>query len=333
MNQILSVPWHNVIHYSHIVMFFGRCFDQLRPWGPEVRFKTDPEYAHHVFRRFALEYFGDSQALAQLFTAYKDCMCNIYRARCLDVETTYTPTRSKMRTFNFDAARIFQLRFNHVCQYSFLNCFSEFNNSMPILRTSDFIHYLNATKRIFLEQLAFLSSHQNVNQECYGPELTAFKERQVFVTLLLLQRQSNFFALPHWCLILSTTMYGWGTRNMVGHVRSFIKTTVSRSYRDRFYNSLTSSIVKTVIRLLSKQICGLMVLDNFQHGDQLREQCGGRSRKFIIGTTEAAHRVFPFLDSWWDHCKIEMSYSKEQVIPSPLGMRLYETLDLTSPSL
>jgi hypothetical protein len=137
-NQILSVPWHDVIHYSHIVMFFERCFDQLHPWGLVFWFKTDLEYAHHVFWRFALEYFVDSQASAQLFAAYKDCMCNIYRAQCLDAETTYTQTRSNMPAFNFDAARIFQLRFNHVCGYSSLNCFSEFNNySIPILRTLD----------------------------------------------------------------------------------------------------------------------------------------------------------------------------------------------------
>ena len=49
-NQVLSVPWYDVIQYSKTVMFFGKCFDQLRPWGPVLRFKTDPEYVHHVCR-------------------------------------------------------------------------------------------------------------------------------------------------------------------------------------------------------------------------------------------------------------------------------------------
>ncbi|KAL3771989.1 hypothetical protein ACHAW5_004671 [Stephanodiscus triporus] len=77
-NQVLSVPWDDVIHYSKTVMFFGKCFDQLRTWGPVFRFKTDPEYAHHVFRCFALEYFGDARTSAQLFAAYKEYMSNIY---------------------------------------------------------------------------------------------------------------------------------------------------------------------------------------------------------------------------------------------------------------
>jgi hypothetical protein len=63
-----------------------------------------------------------------------------------------------------------------------------------------------------------------------------------------------------------------------------------------------------------------MVLDNFQRGNQLREQRGVRSSKFLIGTTEAAHRVIPFLDFRWDHFKIEMTYSKQQILPSRLGM-------------
>ncbi len=118
-----------------------------------------------------------------------------------------------------------------------------------------------------------------------------------------------------------------------GPSTSFLRTTVYRSYRDQFYSSLTSEIVESVIRHLSRQVCGLMVLDNFQRGNQWRDQRGGRSSKFLIGTTEAAHRVFPFLDFRWDQRKIEMTYCKQQIIPSPLGMWSYETINMTSPSL
>jgi len=56
----LSVPWQDIVQYCNVVMFFGKQFDQMHPWGPVFRFKNDPEYAHHVFRSFASEYFGDS---------------------------------------------------------------------------------------------------------------------------------------------------------------------------------------------------------------------------------------------------------------------------------
>ena len=49
----------------------------MRPWGPVFWLKNDPD-AHHVFRSFVSEYFGDSRASPQLFAVYKDCMCMIY---------------------------------------------------------------------------------------------------------------------------------------------------------------------------------------------------------------------------------------------------------------
>ncbi len=217
-----------------------------------------------MFRQFASEYFGDSRVSSQLFAAYKECLCTVYRSRCIEAETVSVRTRS-LPNFNFEAARTFQSTFDNICRYSFLNCFSDFNNySMPILSTSDFSNYLNSSKHIFPEQWTFLSSHLNINRERDSNDLTEFKERQVFISLLILQHMSNFRYLPHWCLILSIAMYDWGTRDTLGHATSFLGTTVSRCYHDRFYTSLTLGIVDTVIQLLSIEISCLMVLDNFQ---------------------------------------------------------------------
>ena len=127
----------------------------------------------------------------------------------------------------------------------FWNCISNFNDySMPILPTSDFTNYLNVSKHIFLQQWAFLSLHCNINSDCDGEHLMDFKERQVFIALLMLQQMSNLWSLPHWCLILSTTMYGWGTRDTLGHATSFMGIMVLRSYRDCFYSSLTCKICR-----------------------------------------------------------------------------------------
>jgi hypothetical protein len=209
-------------------MFFGRCIDRLRSWGPVFWFKTNPEYAHHVFHQFASEYFDDLQASAQLFMAYKDCMCRVYCSQCLEAESTYTVTKAKIPKFNFDAARMFQSSFDNICRHSFLNCFLNFNDYlMPILQTSDFTAYLHPSKRIFPQQRAFLSSHRNINPERDVNDLTKFKKRQVFISLLAIQHQSNFHCLPHWCLILLTAMYGWGACKMLGHAMSFLGTTVS----------------------------------------------------------------------------------------------------------
>ncbi len=48
---------------------------------------------------------------------------------------------------------------------------------------------------------------------------------------------------------------------------------------------------------------------------------------------EAAHCVNPFLNFAWDLERIELSYCRDQIIPSPLGMRSYETINMSSPTL
>jgi len=41
--------------------------------------------------------------------------------------------------------------------------------------------------------------------------------------------------------------------------------------------------------------------------------------------------VFPFFNFEWDHAqRIDMSLTKKQIIPSPLGMHSYEAIDFSS---
>ena len=260
-------------------------------------------------------------------------MCSIYWARCVNTGTTSRQTRWTS-SFDTDRSWLFQFHFDLYCKLAFNNCFSKFNDyTMPIILTSDFTNFQHLSKKIYPDVWAYLSLHCNVNEDRDGPTLTAFKERQVFIMILILLRQSNYCSLTHWCLILSTAMYGWGTCDTLGRVTSFLGTTVSRSYWDRFFASLTSKLVDNIVSLLSRQLCGLMVLDNLQRGQQLRDQRGGKSSKFLIGTTEAAHRVFSYLNFEWDAHKIDMTFTKKQVIPSPHHMCTSEMMDFSSPSL
>ncbi len=91
-DTILSMPWQDFIHNSLIIMYFGKPFDQSCPWGPVFRLKNNPECTHHIFCQFASKYFGDSRASLQLFAAYKECLCNIYRARCVVAESSSIET-------------------------------------------------------------------------------------------------------------------------------------------------------------------------------------------------------------------------------------------------
>jgi hypothetical protein len=117
---------------------------------------------------------------------------------------------------------------------------------------------------------------------------------------------------------------------MVGNVTSFLGITVSRRTRDDFFKELTADQVQMYQRLLTSNQTGLMAWGNFQRGQELRDQHGGRSSKFLIGMVEAAHRVIPFHHFQWDDCNIIMQYDREQSRPSPFGMRAYKSHDPSS---
>ena len=134
-------------------------------------------------------------------------------------------------------------------------------------------------------------------------------------------------------MVISTAYYGWGANETVSHITSFLGITVPRTTRDSFFKTLTLNCVEWFCSLLASRQSGLMVWGNFQRGQELREQCGGHSSKFLIGTVEVVHRVVPFLnrfglpnEKWNDH-NLLMTYDRTQSRPSPLGMRSYESID------
>ena len=173
----------------------------------------------------------------------------------------------------------------------------------------------------------------NVGLYHTGNDLQDYKERQIFMTLLNLQWLANFWTLKHWAIVISTVYYGWGAKDTMSHATPFLGITVARMTRDSFFKTLTLNHVESFHSLLASRQSGLMVWDNFQRGQKLSEQCGGRSSKFLIGIVEAAHRVVPFLDRFgfsnekWNDCNMLMTYDRTWLHPSPLSMQSYESID------
>ncbi len=198
--------------------------------------------------------------------------------------------------------------------------------SMPILWTSNFTNYLNASNHTFAPQWAFLSSHCNINQETGRDNLMDSKERQVFIAQLILQRMTNIQSLPNWCLIYQRPCTD-------GNKMSFMETNISWSYRDRFYSSLTSHIVETVIHLLFKRsACWwfyktsnvVISWESNAEGD-LTNSYSEQQRLHIV-----------WIHFWTSHGfikTIELTYCQDQIILSPLGMQSYEMIDLMLPTL
>ncbi len=72
----LTVPWHDIIHASQTIMVFGYPFAQNRSFTP-LFWKMKLQHAHHIFRQFASEYYGDSRACSMLYIEYEQVQLDV----------------------------------------------------------------------------------------------------------------------------------------------------------------------------------------------------------------------------------------------------------------
>ena len=77
------------------------------------------------------------------------------------------------------------------------------NNSQPLLVPDDFMNYLYLSKRIFPQQWEFLATARGIYSRD-ADNLQDYKERQIFMVLLNLQRLADFQTLKHWVMVILT---------------------------------------------------------------------------------------------------------------------------------
>lgn len=180
---------------------------------------------------------------------------------------------------------------------------------MSILWISDFTAYLHASKIIFLQQWwPFLSSHCNVTiLHCDG-------------RLYQIQRETSFYLAPDNLTSVQLMLPPILVCNITdGNVwMKHLRYDGSCHILSR--NHCISELQKSLFFLIdfgTRWECnpttsikaGLQIngSDNFQHGNQLYDQWGGKlSKSLIVGpSTKAAHHLFPFLDFRLDLHKME----------------------------
>ena len=92
---------------------------------------------------------------------------------------------------------------------------NSYNNfSQPLIVPDDFMNYLYLSKRIFPQQWEFHSTAHGIYSRD-ADNLQDYKESQIFMVLLNLQRLANFRTLKHWAMVISTAYYGWGEGHSV----------------------------------------------------------------------------------------------------------------------
>ena len=174
-------------------MLFGFPFAQDRLFAKLFR-KMKPQHAHHIFCQFASEYYSDSRASSMLYIKYQQARLNAVVNEVVTYQgiTSSVSNLFQESLFLTEQAKQFHNWFDCYCKNAFLNCMNSYNDySQPLLIPDDFMNYLNLSKRIFPQQWEFLATTRGICSRD-GDDLQDYKERQIFMVLLNLQRLANF---------------------------------------------------------------------------------------------------------------------------------------------
>ena len=192
----LTVPWRNFINVSRCIMLFGFPFEQGRSFA-KLFWKMKVQHAHHIFRQFASEYFGDSWASSMLFIKYQQTRLDA-AAEIFMSSQGNTSSASKLfhdSLFKTKRAQLFQYWFDRYCEHAFLNCMISYNNySQPLLVPDDFMNYPYLSKRIFPQQWEFLATAHGIYSQD-ADNLLDCKERQIF---MVVPTYNGLLIFEHW---------------------------------------------------------------------------------------------------------------------------------------
>jgi hypothetical protein len=241
IGQNLFIKWYDVVNSPHDLMFFGRPLPSNRPMDYLFANKNNDNYAHHVFRHFSSQYYGDSKQSAILYSSYLNCL----RRNASKREAAALAREAGMydkQTLLTPEVKHFCNVFNNHCRYAFMFSVSSFQNyTDPLILVDDWRNFVEVAKRVMDTQWRVLASYRNITSSD-PPELVAYKERQIFCQLMTMIRIANFRLLNYWSLVLTTAYYGCGVRGTAVLATSFWGITTSRSYRNAKYSEFIDNI-------------------------------------------------------------------------------------------
>ena len=136
---------------------------------------------------------------------------------------------------------------------------------------------------------------------------------------------ANPHLLSWWAMIQSVANFGWGVGQTACDCNSYWAHTVSSATRNRRMKELTSNLIFKYREVLRKSRARLFCFENFQIGQEIKDQRGMHSSTFFKGTNQCAHCVHEFVDLSWDESiRTTVTGLSNQKYPSPPGMVAYE---------
>jgi hypothetical protein len=198
--QNLFIKWYDIVNCPHVVMLFGQPLLSNRPMDHLFANDRNDSWAHHIFRHFALQYYGDSKQSAILYASYLNCL----RRNALEREAAALDPEANIfgkTTLLTQEVRVFCKVFNKYCRYAFILSLRTFQNNTgsPVL-DEDWFNFVHMAKRIMNKQWRVLATYRNTTSANH-PDRIVCVEHQIFCQLMTMLHFANFSLLGRWALM------------------------------------------------------------------------------------------------------------------------------------
>ncbi len=317
--------WKHLIEHPMEYMFFG---PPLRATLTNHRLFEDAwdvNYIHHIFVQMASECWGDAYASAALLSAY---LRKLVQEKERNSKTGEGFFKNLLTTLNFsgESVKTFFKQVNDTLKESILKSASTMQfYTEPIIDYKVITGWVEKAKEVFPKLWQILGSLRGISiGEGFSPEnkLIQSKLNQILFQLFSLARMSNPKNLIWFSFVQAVANFGRGVP--ASAVNNFFGNVCSNRTRDRLLRNATHDVLKRQIGHLSTLRCLILVFDNYQKGQQLRNQREKHSSNFFKGTTQVALQGKEWIDEGWDQqYKKELAkinYNNDLVIPSAPDM-------------
>ncbi len=321
----MHFAWRSLVQSPMDFLFFGAPLMENVDYNKIFRKKADANYAHHIFKQFAYECWGDGQASATLLNAYLSNRREEERKSRSNGEKDF---KGLLETLNFRGKEVKEFfdSVNNVIKERVVKAVSTMQfYTEPLIGQEVISGWINKANKIFPMLMLILSALRGVTGG--ASKFIQSKWNQVLFQLFTLSRMASPKNLIWFSFIQSVANYGQGVP--ASAINNFFGNICSNRQRDRLLRQLTRDVMKKQIECLSSYKCLILVFDNYQRGQHLRFQREKHSSSFLKGTTQVALQGWEWIDDTWDELyktKFEtITYSNELVIPSaPYMPRLEE---------
>eukprot|EP00956_Cyclotella_meneghiniana_P024622 scaffold49684_cov59-Cyclotella_meneghiniana.AAC.1 len=334
-NLKLTVQWDQVIEYSTSLMFFGPPSTRTRLYSDLFTNLKSIQTIRSVFHWYSHETRGDSMASHALLSSYLNAENRVLHAKKGKKTTKIKLPKMNVETVPQGGSKLVQ-RVNEDCKTAFQAATRGWTDvQAPLISEAMYDSWVTQAKSQYSNLWKSLAQVRGITGAKKYADLVPGKERQVLNQMLAKFRNRNTKVLTWWSLIETVALLAWSVGTTALNRLNYWGTHLSAATRDSLLAKLFGKEhIESIKNAYTMTKVIIFIIDNYQKGQQLKNQRGKHSSTFLEGTNQIAEKGFLYDNPLFNNIKPlqELLYNGLDIIVSPDGMAKYEDYDGFSPS-